>query len=326
MSKHYCFTWNNYDDNSLIELQNYEKITYCIFGQEVSSEGTPHYQGYFELSGQVKFSSLKNIFPKIHMELRRGKQQDAINYCKKGNQSHEEWEKFKELGPNYSIGAIVTEWGIPAVTNQGKRTDCDNARALVKTGGMRLLTRKVQSFQAMKVAQAYIEYNDTKRDYKPTVVWIYGETGSGKSVLANKLACLTNKHDVYRKNDGTKWWPGYDGHETIIIDDFRDTWWSMTETLSLLDANSKNVEVKGANRQFKGRNIWITSIYHPNSYYKNTDEPIEQLLRRIDTIIYMNDHPECMLEKKYEMVENIEHKNINREIEEFLNNTYCQRE
>jgi len=318
MSKAFCFTWNNYDDDSIESLRRYDKISYCIVGKEIGESGTPHLQGYFELKCQVKFTTLKILFPKIHFELRKGSQQTAIDYCEKGEQPHEEWKKYQKKGINFGLNADVTEWGIPAIDKRGKRTECDNARSQAKLGGMRLVTKKCQSFQAMRVASLYLTYNEEPRDYKPTVTWIYGKSGAGKSKLANKLA---GTNDVYRKNDGTKWWNGYDGHENVILDDFRDSWWTLTEMLSLLDRYSKLVEVKGDMRQFRGRNIYITSINHPKSFYSNcSGEPIIQLLRRIDNIIDIETHPDAV-PTEYDAIPDVDEVNqIDKDIERLLDN------
>lgn len=262
MSKSFVFTWNNYTDETLKYLNELE-CSYMVYGKEVApTTGTRHLQGYVEFEKQKKFTTVVNLFQKQHVELRKGSQQQAIDYCCKDKE--------------------FTTRGSPACTKQGKRSDIEHARESAKAGGMRLVSKTTNSLQALKVAQVFLEYNEKARDYKPTVTWIWGESGSGKSRKARELL----KDDVYTKNDGTKWWNGYDGHENVIIDDFRDSWWSITEMLSLLDRYEKKVEVKGSVRQFRGRQIVVTSIHHPNTMYKNCHgEPIVQLLRRIDEVI-----------------------------------------
>jgi len=91
--------------------------------------------------------------------------------------------------------------------------------------------------------------------------------------------------DVYTKNTGTKWWDGYDGHEDVIIDDFRDSWWPLTYMLALLDRYEFLVENKGGHRQMRAKRIVVTSIFAPDTMYENTGECKIQLLRRVDHII-----------------------------------------
>jgi len=49
---------------------------------------------------------------------------------------------------------------------------------------------------------------------KPTFHLYCGDISTGKSLKASKF------NDIYWKDD-TKWWDGYDKHETVGIDDFR---------------------------------------------------------------------------------------------------------
>jgi hypothetical protein len=261
---------------------------YIIFGKEKGEiNDTIHLQGYLELEKKSKLLTVANLMKKKwHIEPRGGSQEDAINYCKKGEQSKKEWSESKEKGEHFGLNADVFEQGVKTVNHSGKRTDIDNARTLVLCGGMRSLTKVVQSAQALKVAEKFLEYHEIPRNWVTNVIWLYGPSGAGKSRRAREL--FDNK-DIYTKSDGIKWWNGYDGHENVIFDDFRDTWWSITEMLSLLDRYEKRVECKGGVRQFTPKNIIITSIKPPSTFYNGCkNEPIKQLLRRINEIVYIN--------------------------------------
>lgn len=52
---------------------------------------------------------------------------------------------------------------------------------------------------------------------KPTVIWVYGATGTGKSALAYYI-CGTER---YRKVGSLDWFDGYVGQKTVTFDDFR---------------------------------------------------------------------------------------------------------
>jgi len=241
-------------------------IEYICFGKELGPKtGEPHLQGYLESSKPISMKSLKALFgcETIHLEPRRGTQQQAIDYCKKDGDFHE----------------------IGIKKQQGKRNDLCAVRKLAQDGGIRAVVESCDNYQQVRLAECYLTYKEDPRDWKPIVLWLYGGTGLGKSRRARhflETIYQLEGDQIYTKSDGTKWWPGYDGHRGVIIDDFRDSWWSITEMLRLLDRYECKVEYKGGYRQFKPTHIIITSCLAPTDCYSNTGEAIKQLTRRID--------------------------------------------
>lgn len=256
MYRNFVFTINNYSDVEYESTHNQQYI-YMVIGKEIGETGTPHLQGYCELKNPMRLTTIKKRMPRAHIELRLGTQKQAIDYCKKdGN---------------------FEEWGTPR--EPGRRVDLDKARRIADEEGMRVLS-STGSYQQIKVAEKYLTYNEEPRDWKPFVYWLWGPTGCGKSRTAREFA----PDDTYVKNDGTKWWDGYDKHECVIIDDFRDSWWALTEMLSLLDRYEKRVEFKGGYRQFLPKLVIVTSAFNPNECYRGVSECINQLLRRINVV------------------------------------------
>lgn len=258
--RNFCFTINNYNEEDENQILNI-KWKYVVCGREEGKEGTPHLQGYMELDKRTRFNTVKKWLPRAHIEERKGTALQASEYCKKdGN--------FLELGN---------------ISCQGARSDLDKTRTIAMEEGMRKVTTICNS-QQIKVAEKFLTYNEEPRDFKPEVIWLWGPTGTGKSRKARELC----GEDTFTKNDPSKWWDGYDGHEHVIIDDFRPSWWPLTDILSLLDRYEKRVEFKGGYRQFTARKIIITSCLPPSECYKGTGESIQQLIRRIDHIVNMN--------------------------------------
>nr|WPR18677.1 MAG: replication polyprotein [Chemarfal virus 68] len=295
MSKHFCFTCNNWTENE-VEVILKSGYSYVVMGEEIGGCGTPHLQGYIEFEKKKKLGTAIKLLKKCHVEYRNGTQEEAIKYCKKGVQTKQEWFEYKLkgggwLGPNWGRKAIIREFGTPSVNNQGKRVDIDTIREIAQNGGMREVSAIAKNPMQIKIAEKYLEYNDVKRNWKPEITWIWGGPRLGKSRLARRI--LNNDDNIYTKNTNTKWWNGYDGHEQVIIDDFRDSWWPLTYMLGLLDRYEFVIEVKGSERQFRGRNIVITSIHHPNTFYHGCrgTEPVEQLLGRLTQIIHLTGTP-----------------------------------
>lgn len=263
-----CWTLNNYTETEEESIRNLlnshpQRVKYLVYGMEKGENGTPHLQGYIELMNGCTLKSIKKLLgERAHIEMRRGTSEQAVTYCKKDG-------SFVELG---------------TPSKQGSRKDLDEVRQLALSEGMRAVTR-TYNHQNIKVAEAFLTHNETPRDWKPTIKWFYGETGLGKSRKARHwLKEEGLEGDIYTKTDGKNWWPGYDGHKGVIIDDFRDSWWSLTEMLSLLDRYEKRIEYKGGYRQFRPTHIVVTSCMSPYDCYKATGESIKQLIRRIDLI------------------------------------------
>lgn len=261
-----CFTLNNWTEVEKQSLLEYEYFDYCILGFE-GKDKTEHIQGYAELSKRMTFKQLKKFNNRWHIQKRRGTQEEAINYCKKEGD-------FIEIGEKRT---------------QGKRNDLNLIRTEVKIKGMRgiLELETCPNMQQIRVAEKYLSYCEEKRDFKPEVTWIFGRSGVGKTKLAHELA----GNNVYIK-DESKWWDGYDKHESIIIDDFRGNQMNFTYLLKILDRYAMQLQVKGGYRQLVAKKIFITSIKKPSETYKfmEEDEPKEQLLRRIDKFITFDEY------------------------------------
>lgn len=256
-----CWTLNNWTDEEEFALLFPElPITYICWGEEVGEQGTRHLQGYAEFSYSVRFGTLKGYpgFGRMHIEERQGTQDQAIAYTKKDG-------LWIEIGTKRRA------------KKRGDRLDLDDARVAARDVGMREVAQW-GSLQEIKVAEKYLTYCETKRNWKPTVIWLYGETGTGKSRMAHQMY-----PEAYTKSDSSKWWEGYDGHREVILDDFRGDWMPFHEMLTLLDRYERRVEFKGGSRQMLAETIVITSCHPPEEVYSGVcRERMDQLLRRID--------------------------------------------
>lgn len=262
-SRSWCFTVNNYNDEELniLHKEKYKKqIAYAVIGEEIGENNTPHLQGYVRFKNQKIFDQLKKIYPRAHIELAKGSDNDNFNYCTKDN-------KYTEIGEK---------------NTQGKRTDIDLIRQMVKEHKpMNEIAFAATSYQSLKHAETLMKYQDKPPSVKRNILWYYGEPGSGKTRLAIEQA----GEDYYITMNNLKWWDGYTGQKYIIVDDFRKDFCTFHELLRILDRYPYRVNTKGSSMwlQPTTTHIIITSAYHPQVVYE-TREDIKQLLRRIDTI------------------------------------------
>lgn len=272
---------NNPTENDEAELKALAEVAqFIVVGREKGEEcETPHFQGYVYFKEAKSFTSLKKKITRAHIEPCKGTPTDNVRYCTKG-------------------GDIFIQKG--SVPKQGERTDIEKVVAQLKAGSnMRGVIDTARSVQSVKMAEIWLKYNETPRTWKPEVKWFYGSTGSGKTRSAREWL----GEDVYTCLDSIKWWEGYDGHENVLIDDFRKDFCKFHQLLKLLDRYEYKVETKGGSRQMVAKKIAITAPYRPEQMY-DLREDVQQLLRRIDEIILKGtevnlwDNNEDELEKK----------------------------
>jgi hypothetical protein len=262
-SRAWCLTISNYEENDVETIKTLKGMVYCIVGRETApTTGTIHLQIYLHYKNDRKFSTLKKKFPRAHILAAKGTAEQNKVYCSKEH--------------------VLYEMGEPP--RQGQRTDIEEVRAIVNEGGrMRDIIPIAKSVQSVRMAEIHLSYFEKKRDWKPTVRWFWGATGTGKSHTAHQMM-----EDPYIAMTSSKWWQGYDAHENVIIDDMRRDFCKFHELLRLLDRYAFQIECKGGARQFLAKHIIITSCFSPYTLYE-TREDVQQLIRRIDEIRQFND-------------------------------------
>lgn len=261
-ARSWCFTLNN---PSLKEgvYQNMPNVAYIIVGDEIGESGTPHHQGYVYFTNAISFKSVKKLLPEgCHIEQARGSPEQASIYCKKTK--------------------ILYEHG--NLPKQGKRNDIVIIKELINTDkNMNNIIDEINSYQALKCAEMIFKYREKKRNWKPTVSWFWGSSGTGKTKTAFEI--LPN---AWVSGKNLKWWDGYDAHDDVIIDDFRGDFCTFHELLRILDRYPYRIETKGGSRELLAKRIIITAPLQPTDLYPSCGEQMEQLLRRIDEIKYFD--------------------------------------
>lgn len=271
MSRHAAavITVNNYNDKDLELCRQFikgpKKIIYAICGKEICpTTKTPHLQIFARVKNAISINTWNKYFPRGHIIYNvKGEDYDQYIYCSKGTDIYERGTR-----------PLITDKG------QGTRNDIQKTRDMLEEGyNMRYILDHVNTSQAIRFAQNWLSYNEKKRNFKPMVFWISGETGTGKTKMAYDIL---KGQDIWESKASLKWWDGYDGHEAIIIDDFRPDHCSYETLLRICDRYPFSCEVKGGFRQLLAETIIITCNKSPEECYPFLGEKIDQLLRRID--------------------------------------------
>ena len=284
-----CFTWNNPDDIARIEakLRGWRGVAYMVYGLEKSKEGTPHLQGYCEFNNQKEWSSVKKMLEGAHFEARRGTAAGAARYCKKGEQTHENYELEGVDSPTYGLNAVVTEWG--EITGQGKRNDLTPACEMIKDGQSLKKVAEEHPEQFVRFHKGLIALKNIlipPRCTMPETRIYWGSKGTGKSYDAREwLGWENDEKPPFIWTPSCKhWFDGYEGQECAIFEEYRGQL-PFGVLLSITDRYSCKMEYKGGIVQFAATKICFTSPIHPQNWYSyedmKADESLEQLLDRV---------------------------------------------
>lgn len=191
----------------------------------------------------------------------------------------------KDLDWNYELKDM--DYILDDRRKQGSRTDLKVLyQDLLEGANMRQITNNklYWSLKNWRTAEKWLTYNESKRPIAPIkVIVLWGETGVGKT--KNVYDRYDTRTEVFSPVS-YKWWDGYDGHKTILLDEFRSDWCSFHHLLRLIDIYPLKVEVKGGSREAQWDTIFITSNRPPHEWY-HTTEDTQQLLRRITEVVHL---------------------------------------
>lgn len=240
-----------------------EKINYIIWQLEKCPDTEKfHYQGYVEFKKPCKFTCMKKIFDDntIHLEVRKGTQEQAINYCKKKESQIE--------GP--------WEYGEPG--KQGKRNDLNVLKQdiLKQDSEYEIMNNHFGSYlrygRMIKECKKLVAKEHTKEFRKLEVIIYFGKTGVGKT-----KRCY-NPETCYKINPPYKWWDGYEQEKELLIDEFHGQI-PYKELLTILDGYQLRLEIKGGFTYANWNKVYITSSQKPEYWYSLKD--ISELCRRV---------------------------------------------
>lgn len=276
----YVFTLNNYTDDECARIQSGD-YTYIVFGKEIGESGTPHLQGFVHFENAKTMSAIHKISGWKRTALKEAESPlSAIDYCKKGTQSHEEWSKDNIKGVTYGIGADIWERG---EFRQGRRTELSAVYDQIKAGASvdevawnnpDVYERAHKSMERLED----IRLRQNRRDFMTEGIWIFGGTGCGKSRYA-----YTTQPKAYNYPYDGGWWDAYKNQETVIIDEFRGQI-LFSDMLRMVNINP-NFNVRRRNREpmpFMSKLVIVTCSMEPKYVFKNLhkDDKMEQLYRR----------------------------------------------
>ena len=143
----------------------------------------------------------------------------------------------------------------------------------------------VKKYPKFRTTRELAYSRSAKRDFKTELHIFHGPTGTGKSHTAYNEAKALG--EVYFKPEG-KWWDGYNGQESVILENFRGglSVGFQTSLCCLADRYPMQVPIKRGFRQFISKRIYITSNMDIDEMFNDSTD-LARLEWRITRSVYM---------------------------------------
>lgn len=317
----YCFTYNNptvTGEEFHDFLMSKRDIIGSVFQLEEGEDGTPHFQGYFELKVKKTTSATHKMLAPHKMTLlhAKGTKEQNMGYCTKED-THKEgpWvygtcESAKagnqgERNDTTAYAELVLEEG--GVTKKvieqfkghtmrfGKHADDLVARANAleeEEKEMAFWAEQVRKVDAGEVAEGQVQRH---------LELYFGPSGAGKTTIVKMEVMGRQKNKMYTKACGNKWWCGYNGEKDVLMDEFRgDTFGTLEEFNSMTNLGVCRLERKGGQVTMCADRMHFTTNAHPSMWWKKAggghfcwkDARFRAVSRRFAKVHWWNDELE----------------------------------
>lgn len=252
--RRWCFTLNNYTEEEFEQIKrtSSDRCSYAIIGQETGESGTPHLQAYVCLKRRLRFTSFKNTFNRrIHLEPARSSPATNKEYCSKSG-VYWEFGTMPKYGRSSDKKSISRDEAGEAFIKTMEANTGVREFMLAHPGtwlwhGDKLMKNYTLGFQKPLAPRPGVK-----------AYWLHGPPGVGKSWVAHTLF-----PDAYIKDSSSKWWDGYMGEDTVIIDDLSPDFCDFNLLLRWMDQYKCRVEFKGGFIPLSATRFILTSNVSP---------------------------------------------------------------
>jgi len=266
-----CFTVNlpdgkGFGDYDLKKLRVALNPSFFIVGKERGGEtNRRHFQGYLEFpkkrTGFVIDKIFRMTFPlpiSCHYEAAIGSAQQNCNYCSKEDPS-------------------VFIFGEPR-PGQGARTDLENIFDKIKKGATPLEIANDHPQQWVVHNRSFDKYRamvDPKRNKPSQLIFLWGPTGTGKTMHAQELEPTTVTWVSRQYLNGF-----HGGEKVILFDDFDYNCMDWQTFLTMTDRYALTINVKLGAVNFAPETIIFTSNSDPKSWWPRAPEETKKAIHR----------------------------------------------
>ncbi len=272
-------------------LTNSNPVYFCLCDEKGQTYHTHIYVCY---ENAVYFSTMKKRFPTAHIEAARGSSADNRDYIRKEGKYLDSEKKETNLPETFF------EFGImPKDKTSKNESVSEQVFEMVKNGysNIEIITAfpsygtKINNLNTLRQEVLNEKYSKENRNVE--VIYIFGDTGSGKTrfVMDN-----FNYNDIYKVSNYEHPFDNYNGQKVLLLDEFRSGL-PINDLLQYLDIYPCRLPARYSDKVACFDKVYIISNEDLTHLYTNIQiekpETYNALLRRISKVLYFkkNDIP-----------------------------------
>lgn len=279
-------------------LANEKVVTKWAWILHDKEEGVVHAHFELQLRTPLKTSTICNKFGvrENQIEKIKGTWADALDYLTHRNAPTKYQYDAKEVHSNFDWEAVAEG----STSNQRKKLDMliegitsGDIRAYNMTEyitGEEYVRHERKIRAAFAYRAQYVKAHMEELVEMKDIVWIYGQTGTGKTTFAKE--CAKGYKLAYTLTSlGKNPFDDYQDEPCLIVDDLRPDDLKFQDLLGVLDPyNFKNAAARYHNKALQTELIIVTTILSPEAFAKACNgeelgiEDARQLYRRINTV------------------------------------------
>lgn len=251
-----------------------------------------HYHFVLCFKNPTAFEYIKAIFPHGKIESPRNVK-STVQYLIHLNNPEKFQYKWEDIDTNCEN---INKYKVTSVYNE--EVSIKDILGKIDRGEIRkhnqyeLISIDMYSKYKTRIQNAFEYYEERivmDKNRNINVIFITGDTGTGKTVLS-KYLCEKGRWSYCISSSSNDPLQDYKGEDVLILDDARDSSFGFIDLLKLLDNNTRSsVKSRYRNKYFLGHTIIITSYDDLDAWYNKNDEEFNsvptdarrQLYRRI---------------------------------------------
>lgn len=271
-----------------------DKWLYILHDKDVNDDGTPkykHYHVYLHFNAPQKVEYIAKWFGvgEPFVSRIKGRFADAVEYAQHRNAPEKHQYSDSEVTANFDFVATIEK----NEADKEKRQTIGDIIARIDSGEI----KPYNITDAVSMAD-YVKYGKQIRtafeyrlkrlermvDRKMDVIYIYGNSGTGKTTYA-KMIAQEKGYEIFTSSGTNDPFDGYKGEECVILDDLRGSVFPLADLLKILDNNTaSSVKARYKNITLECKLLIITTTKDMKSFYKqvfeSNGEEFRQFTRR----------------------------------------------